>query len=40
MSFCIDEPNPPYTGVRGKGTVEFHVDTQENIPLATKYLKN
>ena len=39
MSYCIDEPNPPYTGVRGKGTVKFLVDIQENIPLATKYLK-
>ena len=38
MSYCIDYPNPPYTGVRGKGTVKFLVDIQENIPLATKYL--
>ena len=38
MSYCIDDPNPPYTGVRGKGTVKFLVDIQENIPLATKYL--
>ena len=39
MSYCIDDPNPPYTGVRGKGTVEFLVDIQKNIPLAKKYLK-
>ena len=38
MSYCIDDPNPPYTGARGKGTVKFLVDIQENIPLATKYL--
>ena len=38
MSYCIDYPTPPYTGVRGKGTVKFLVDIQENIPLATKYL--
>ena len=38
MSYCIDDPNPPYRGVRGKGTVKFLVDIQENIPLATKYL--
>ena len=37
MSDCIDYPNPPYTGVRGKGTVKFLVDIQD-IPLATKYL--
>jgi uncharacterized pyridoxamine 5'-phosphate oxidase family protein len=39
MSYCIDYPNPPYTGVRGKGTVKFLVDIQKNIPLAKKYLK-
>ena len=39
MSYCIDDPNPPYTGVRGKGTVKFLVDIQKNIPLAKKYLK-
>ena len=38
ISYCIDDPNPPYTGARGKGTVKFLVDIQENIPLATKYL--
>jgi hypothetical protein len=38
MSYCIDDPNPPYTGARGKGTVKFLVDMQENIPLAKKYL--
>ena len=32
MSYCIDDPNPPYTGARGKGTVKFLVDIQENIP--------
>ena len=37
ISYCIDDPNPPYTGARGKGTVKFLVDIQENIPLATKY---
>ena len=38
MSYCIDDPNPPYTGVRGKGTVKFIADIQEIIPLANKYL--
>ena len=39
MSYCIDDPNPPYTGVRGKGTVKFLVDIKKNIPLTQKYLK-
>jgi general stress protein 26 len=39
MSYCIDDSNPPYTGVRDKGTVKFLVDIQKNIPLAKKYLK-
>jgi hypothetical protein len=30
MSYCIDDPNPPYTGVRGKGTVKFLVDIDKN----------
>ena len=38
LSYCIDDPNPPYTGARGKGTVKFLVDIQKNIPLAKKYL--
>jgi uncharacterized pyridoxamine 5'-phosphate oxidase family protein len=38
MSYCIDDPNPPYTGARGKATVKFLEDIQENIPLAKKYL--
>jgi general stress protein 26 len=38
-SYCIDDSNPPYTGVRDKGTVKFLVDIQKNIPLAKKYLK-
>jgi hypothetical protein len=38
LSYCIDDPNPPYTGAKGKGTVKFLVDIQENITLAKKYL--
>jgi len=38
LSYCIDDPNPPYTGVRGKGTVKFLVNVKENISLAKKYL--
>jgi len=36
--FCIDEPNPPYKGVRGKGTVKIHEDVSFNIPIAEKIM--
>jgi len=40
--FCIDEPNIPYKGVRGKGDVKIHEDIDYNVPIAekiiTKYL--
>ena len=39
MSYCIDDPNPPYTGVKGKGIVKFLAEIQKNIPLTQKYLK-
>jgi uncharacterized pyridoxamine 5'-phosphate oxidase family protein len=38
ISYCIDDPKPPYKGARGKGTVKFLEDIQENIPLARKFL--
>jgi general stress protein 26 len=42
--FCIDDPNPPYKGVRGKGTVKIHEDVNFNVPIAekimVKYLEN
>ena len=36
--FCIDDQNPPYKGVRGKGSVKIHDDVNFNIPLAEKIL--
>ena len=36
--FCIDNPNPPYKGVRGKGTVDIHEDIGFNLPIAEKIL--
>ena len=36
--FCIDEPNPPYKGARGKGTVKIHEDVNFNIPIAEKII--
>jgi len=36
--FCIDEPNIPYKGVRGKGKVTIHEDIDFNVPIAEKIL--
>jgi hypothetical protein len=34
--YCIDVPNLPYKGVRGKGRVKFSEDINYNIPIAEK----
>ena len=36
--FYIDDPNPPYKGVRGKGKVKIHEDINHNIPIAEKIM--
>jgi general stress protein 26 len=40
--FCIDDPNPPIRGVKGRGVCRIHYDVIHNIPIAekiyTKYL--
>lgn len=36
--FCIDEPNLPYKGVRGKGKVKIHEDIGFNVPIAEKIM--
>ena len=36
--FCIDDPNPPYKGVRGKGSVKVHEDVNLNIPIAKQIM--
>ncbi|HVD08147.1 MAG TPA: pyridoxamine 5'-phosphate oxidase family protein [Nitrososphaeraceae archaeon] len=36
--FCIDDPNPPYKGVRGKGRVRINEDIDFNIPIAEKIM--
>jgi general stress protein 26 len=36
MYFCIDDPNIPYKGVRGKGRVEIHEDVDFNVPIVEK----
>ena len=34
--FCIDETNPPYKGVRGKGTAVISEDISINVPIAER----
>ena len=36
ISFCIDDPNPPYKGVRGKGKVRVHKEIDHNRLIAEK----
>ncbi|MPZ07502.1 MAG: pyridoxamine 5'-phosphate oxidase family protein [Nitrososphaeraceae archaeon] len=36
--FCIDDPNPPYKGVRGKGSAKIHEDINFNVPIAEKIM--
>ncbi len=34
--FCIDDPSPPYKGVRGKGSVKVSYDVNHNVLVAQK----
>jgi general stress protein 26 len=36
--YCVDDPNPPYKGVRGKGKVKIHEDVNHNVPIAEKIM--
>ena len=36
--YCVDEPKPPYKGVRGKGNVKIHKEIVHNIPIAEKIM--
>jgi general stress protein 26 len=36
--FCVDDPNLPYKGVRGKGKAKVHADINYNIPIAEKIM--
>lgn len=42
--FCVDEPNQPYKGVRGKGKVKVHENIDHNVAIeekiVVKYLGN
>jgi uncharacterized pyridoxamine 5'-phosphate oxidase family protein len=36
--FCIDEPNQPYKGVRGKGKVKVHGSVDHNVSIEEKII--
>jgi general stress protein 26 len=36
--YCVDDPNLPYKGVRGKGKVKIHEDINHNTPIAEKII--
>lgn len=36
--YCVDDPNPPYKGVRGKAKVRIHDEIDHNIPIAEKIM--
>ena len=38
IAYCIDDPIPPFKGVRGKGTVKIHADVGFNISIAEKLM--
>ena len=36
--FCVDDGNPPYKGVRGKGSVRILTKPDTNLPIAEKIM--
>jgi len=34
VGYCIDDPNPPFKGVRGKGIIKIHEGVTYNITIA------
>jgi uncharacterized pyridoxamine 5'-phosphate oxidase family protein len=38
IAYCIDDPNPPYKGVRGKAKVKISEDINRNMAIAKKLL--
>jgi hypothetical protein len=38
IAYCIDDPKFPFKGVRGKGTVKIHEDSNHNIDIAKKFI--
>ena len=37
--FCVDDGNPPYKGIRGKGNVRILSDPDANLPIAEKIMR-
>lgn len=38
ISYCIDDLNPPYKGVRGKGKLKIHEDINHNMAIVKKLI--
>jgi len=38
IAYCIDDPNPPYKGVRGKAEVKISEDINHNMAISKKLL--
>jgi nitroimidazol reductase NimA-like FMN-containing flavoprotein (pyridoxamine 5'-phosphate oxidase superfamily) len=38
IAYCIDDPTPPYKGVRGKGRVKIIEDINHNIQIVKKFI--
>ncbi len=36
MYFCVDDPNPPYKGAKGRGTVNIHEKIDYNVEKGKK----
>lgn len=36
--YCVDDPNPPYKGVKSKGKVKIHEDINHNILIDEKIM--
>jgi general stress protein 26 len=36
--FCVDDPNPPYKGVRGKGTARILEEAKFNLSIWEKIM--
>lgn len=36
--FCVDDPNPPYKGVKGRGICEIQEDINRNVLIAEKIM--
>ena len=37
--FLVDDPNPPYKGVRGKGKIKIHNDIDTVVPICENNMR-